>query len=392
MRRINILFIILFVWGLSGFAQEFDITISGTDNTSKTYQARNSITFSANYTFTANGSTLTANIVNPIVDGSVAYNTVVDPMSRSLNTTYLVGSTNGAFNVSALGGGSYTIPLDVPAGVAGLQPNLAIAYNSMAGTGVAGYGWNISGLSAITRSPQNFYNDNTSVGVNLTASDRFSLDGQRLVCTLGTYGANNSEYRTENDQFIKITCLTDGTSSPKRFLAKTKGGMTIEYGYEGDSDQTIDGLTEEVSWYIDKMTDVYGNTIEYEYIKQFGHNYIGEITYGPNTVTFYYKERTDKETTYFIGGTLQQNLILDKVEIKYNSSVIKKYELKYNYNSANYGGASVLNEVIEYGINNSRYNSTVFFYEYPTDNCSNYPSWEYNSYISTDYTQYPGDF
>ena len=284
--------------------------------------------------------------------------------------------------------------MQVPDGVGGFAPSLSLTYSSNNGNGIAGYGWDIGGVSVVTRSPKTYYHDGTCTGVDLTSTDRFSIDGQRLICVSGSYGADNSVYRTEIDNFSKITCFTDGTSSPKRFLVKTKSGETIEFGYEGDSDQTIDGLTEEVSWYVDKRTDLYGNTIEYEYLKQYGHNYIGEIKYGPNTITFYYKERTDKAISYFVGATLEQNLLLDKVEMKYNSTVVKQYELKYNYynTSPYYNENSVLNEVIEYGINNSQYNSTVFSYEYPTDNCNNYPILEYNSYISTDYTQYPGDF
>ena len=373
-------------------AQEFDIVLSSGETGTKTHQARNSITMGPEYTYTPNGGTLTAEIVNPVVTGTVSYSNFVDPMNRTLNTAYMIGATGGTFNVNSIGAGTYTIPLEVPLGIGGFQPDLSINYNSMSGIGIAGYGWNIGGLSAVTRSPQTYYHDGQSVGVNLTATDRFSLDGQRLICINGTYGSNNSEYRTEIDNFTKVICLTDGTATPKRFLAKTKGGLELHYGYEGDSDQTIEGLTEEVSWYIDKMTDLYGNTIEFEYIKLNGHNYIGEITYGVNTVTFYYKERTDKQTSYFVGAALQQDLILDKIEMKYNSAIVKKYEFKYNLHSSSYGNYAVLNEVIEYGINNSRYNSTAFSYEYPTGNCNNYPYMEYNSYISTNYKQYRGDY
>ncbi len=386
--------LIMLVSAVPVLSQEFDMVITSTDVGTKTYQARNSITFGNNYSYTPNGGTLTAEIMDPIVSGTSNYFSIVDPMSRTLNTAYLVGATNGSFNVNALGGATYTIPLQVPDGVGGFAPTLSLAYSSNSGDGIAGYGWNIGGLFVITRSPKTYYHDGTNVGIDLTSTDRLSLDGQRLICVSGTYGANNSLYRTEIDNFSKITCLTDGTSTPKRFLVKTKSGETIEYGYEGDSDQTIDGLTEEVSWYVDKRTDLYGNTIEYEYLKQYGHNYIGEIKYGPNTITFYYKERNDKTTSYFVGGTLEQNLILDKIEMKYNSTLVKKYELKYNYynTSPYYTNNSILNEVIEYGINNSRYNSTVFSYEYPTGTCSNYPYFSYNSYISTAYTQYKGDY
>ena len=377
----------------TAIGQPLNLILNLPETGTQRHQATNSITFASGYSYTPAGGNMLSEIVNPYVAGYVSYNsTIVDPQNRSLNTSYLVGATKGAFDVNALGGASYTIPIDVLPGVNGLSPSLSLVYSSNSGLGMAGYGWQIGGMSVVSRSPQTYYHDGTSVGVNLTSTDRFSLDGQRLICVAGSYGADNSEYRTEIDNFSQIVCLTDGTFTPKRFLVKTKGGETIEYGYAGDSDQTIDGLIDKVSWNVDKRTDLYGNTIEYKYLKQFGHNYIVQIRYGANTVTFSDKNRSDKETFYFVGGTLQQNLILDKVEMKYNSTLVKKYELIYNYNNSVYGGTSVLNELVEYGINNSRYNSTAFSYEYPTGDCNNFPLSNSNSYISTDYTQYKGDY
>jgi hypothetical protein len=394
MKKIIHTFLMGLICAHTAIGHPFDLTINNEDSDTQLHQTSNSIALSPGHSHASNSGTMLAEAVSPYVTGTISYySPPVDPVSRPLNTSsYLVGTTKGAFNVNALGGAVYTIPLQVPAGVGGMTPSISLTYSSNGGNGIAGYGWNIGGLSAITRSPQTFYHDGTSVGVNLTSTDRFSLDGQRLICVAGSYGDNNSEYRTEVDNFSKITFFTDGASTPKWFLVKTKGGETIEYGYEGDSDQTIAGLTEELSWYVDKRIDLYGDTISYKYLKQFGHNYIEEIKYGPNTVTFYYKDRTDTETSFFMGGTLQQNLILEKVEMKYNSTLVKKYELIYNYSNSVYGGASVLNEVVEYGISGSRYNSTAFSYEYPTGDCNNYPYLEYNSYISTNYTQYKGDF
>ncbi|MBW8333124.1 MAG: FG-GAP-like repeat-containing protein [Prolixibacteraceae bacterium] len=394
MKKIIYTFLMGLICAFTAIGHPFDLTMKTVDSDTQLHQTSNSITLSPGYSYESNSGTMLAEAVSPYVTDIISYNSPpVDPVSRPLNTSsYLVGTTKGTFNVNALGGAVYTIPLQVPDGVGGMTPSISLTYSSNGGNGIAGYGWNIGGLSAITRSPQTYYHDGTSVGVNLTSTDRFSLDGQRLICVSGSYGDNNSEYRTEIDNFSKITFFTGGTSTPKWFLVKTKGGETIEYGYEGDSDQTIDGLTEELSWYADKRIDLYGDTISYKYLKQFGHNYIEEIKYGPNTVTFYYKDRIDTETSFFMGATLQQNLILEKVEMKYNSTLVKKYELIYNYSNSVYGGASVLNEVVEYGISGSRYNSTAFSYEYPTGDCNNYPSTEYNNYISTNYTQYTGDF
>lgn len=182
-------------------SQEFDLVVTSTDTGTKTYQARNSITFGNNYSYTPNGGTLTAEIVDPIISGTIPYSSTVDPMNRTLNTSYLVGATQGTFNVNALGGATYTIPLQVPEGVGGFAPALSLTYSSNSGNGIAGFGWNIGGLSAITRSPKTYYHDGSCVGVDLTSTDRLSLDGQRLICVSGTYGANNSLYRTEIDNF-----------------------------------------------------------------------------------------------------------------------------------------------------------------------------------------------
>ncbi|WP_201340072.1 SpvB/TcaC N-terminal domain-containing protein [Isorropodon fossajaponicum symbiont] len=53
----------------------------------------------------------------------------------------LVGSTAGALSVNQ-GAANYTIPITVPPGVAGMQPELSINYNSNAGNGILGMGFN----------------------------------------------------------------------------------------------------------------------------------------------------------------------------------------------------------------------------------------------------------
>jgi hypothetical protein len=73
--------------------------------------------------------------------------------SLSLNAqTTAVGSTEGVFNVSDLGGANYTIPIKVPEGIGGVQPSLSINYSSQGGNGIMGMGWSLSsGASIITR-------------------------------------------------------------------------------------------------------------------------------------------------------------------------------------------------------------------------------------------------
>ena len=72
-----------------------------------------------------------------------------------------VGRTAGDFGVSQGGAASYTIPLWTPPGVNGLAPSLALVYSSNGGNGFYGVGWNLSGLSTITRCSQTWAQDGT---------------------------------------------------------------------------------------------------------------------------------------------------------------------------------------------------------------------------------------
>ena len=54
-----------------------------------------------------------------------------------------VGTLVGTIDVSQLGGMTYSIPLEIPEGINGMQPNLAITYNSQGGNGIMGWGFHI---------------------------------------------------------------------------------------------------------------------------------------------------------------------------------------------------------------------------------------------------------
>ncbi|NJM80442.1 MAG: hypothetical protein HC854_14015, partial [Flavobacterium sp.] len=72
-----------------------------------------------------------------------------------------MGVTSGALSVSGTGGAVYSIPIKVPPGIKGVEPNVTLNYNSQGGDGYAGLGWNINGVSKISRVPSTLYHDST---------------------------------------------------------------------------------------------------------------------------------------------------------------------------------------------------------------------------------------
>src|SRR5579859_7525130 len=115
-----------------------------------------------------------------------------------------------------------------------MEPKLSLNYSSQGGAGILGFGWSLSGISAITRGPQTraidgHGTDNFVRGVNFSSSDRFYLDGQRLIAISGADGADGTEYRTENDSFSRIVSYSS-SNGPTYFRVWTKAGLIMEFG------------------------------------------------------------------------------------------------------------------------------------------------------------------
>ena len=121
-----------------------------------------------------------------------------------------VGLTTGELSVSGTGAAVYTVPIAVPQGIKGVAPTLALTYNSQSGNGIAGYGWHLAGLSVISRVGSTMYHNDKITEVNLTETDQFALDGQRLMLKEGVYGKAGATYQTEVFSDLKIKQLSEG--------------------------------------------------------------------------------------------------------------------------------------------------------------------------------------
>src|SRR5688500_18618261 len=95
--------------------------------------------------------------------------------------TSAITLTQGTFEVDSNGQASYRLPLVVPPGIGGFTPQLELSYSHRSANGLLGVGWNLGGLSAISRAKATYAVDGFNGAVTYGADDRFVLDGQRLI-------------------------------------------------------------------------------------------------------------------------------------------------------------------------------------------------------------------
>jgi hypothetical protein len=261
-------------------------------------------------------------------------------LALSLSTqaqTIVPGKIPGSFAVSPSGAATYSIPIQVPPGVAGMEPKLSLEYNSQGGNGIMGMGWNLAGLSSITRCPATMAQDGVRGSVNYDDKDKFCLDGQRLMVVSGAYGAPGSEYRTEIESFSRITAIGQAGAGPASFTVKTKAGLTMEYGIiDGTRDSRIEaqGKSAVMVWAIGKIADVKGNTMTFVYNEDNANGSFlpTSISYAGNVVTFVYDttQRPDIQTGYQASSKVTLSQRLKSIKTWASGSLVQQTTLNYS--------------------------------------------------------------
>ena len=287
-----------------------------------------------------------------------AFNSIVKPgrnhAQKLLNNNPLdYGYTSGNFTVTDNGAAVYEIPLLTSPGTAGMSPKLSLTYSSQSGNGLLGEGWNLNGLSIISRGPASMSIDGIVDPIDFDQDDRFFLDGKRLVLFNPgpgvKYGDNLTEYRTEKNSFTKVKAYSDGTT--QSFEAYTKDGLIYHYGKRvGSNSQVLaSGLVNQyLHWLVDRIEDRNGNYIlinydtfanESEYrpksIEYTGNSITGLQPY--NLIEFLYKNRSDLQTKYLAGSKSSITKLLDVVNVYHSNSIasnkdslVRHYKFTYS--------------------------------------------------------------
>ncbi len=264
-----------------------------------------------------------------------------------------VGAVPGEASVQG-GAAAYSIPIEVPPGRQGMQPAVRLDYESRAGNGIAGVGWSLVAGSSIYRCPRTVAQDGGTRSVDFSHYDRLCLDGERLVLVSGGYGQVGSEYRTEIDQFARITLLGGTTMSrASYFRVETRSGIIQYYGAGATRDAVYSpaGAPAPLAWKLRRSQDRQGNSMHYDYGSSATGHVLREIRYtgmgtspGNRRVTFAYEEgRPDVSHRYRAGARLVSPLRLTDIRTYVGTELVRRYQLRYVQSEAT--GRSLLERI-----------------------------------------------
>ena len=249
----------------------------------------------------------------------------------------IFGKINDELNVSPTGQLSYEIPIPALPGTGGVKPNISVTYNSSTKNGLAGYGFDITGLSIISRIPSDGFHDLRPTAINFTGTDHFALDGQRLM-RIG-YSSTEVEYRTESNAFAKIQAKGD-QNNPTTFQVHTKSGLIYDYVSvakalgKNDSDSTL-------FWLVSKVSDTKGNyfTVTYDGDASTNDFYPLRIDYTGNaamgltpyaSMRFGYLSNPYAPVTYVNGARVKRSKVLSGISLYMGNQFVRCFLFKYN--------------------------------------------------------------
>ncbi|KZN35286.1 SpvB/TcaC N-terminal domain-containing protein, partial [Pseudoalteromonas luteoviolacea] len=233
------------------------------------------------------------------------------PSLDQLVQHHSLATTTGSFRVNEQGAATYSIPLPLPTGIAGVTPEVALTYSSQSGPSSVAFGWQLSAGSSVTRCRQTKLHDGKFEAIKpwSAGNDRYCLDGSRLILSNDvTEGEVGAEYRSELDSQIRVVVEAPALSGTKQFAVYGKDGSKRIYGGSPDSEL---GGTSSHGWLLRQSMDRVAAR--------------GDGT-AHNIVHYHYSKGDDKHK--FLGNL---ETVLSKIEYSGNVDGSEKYSVKFGY-------------------------------------------------------------
>lgn len=283
------------------------------------------------------------------------------------------GSVDGFSDNATVSGNmgmmSYTIPVTLPSGYAGLTPQVTLAYSSSTGNTALGMGWDIS-VSSIERT--------TIRGLpKYDASDEFAADGGSQLVEVETSGV--PEYRARFEKgFVRYRWHGRGDGTEGYWTAEYPDGMVGYFGADKDGNLVASARSSKASgpgtfrYYLHEKVDPFGHVLRYNYRQSVGDGgsqpILASIHYGPTVdnqvryrVELTYQDRDDLILDCKAGFCEQLADRLRLIDVFAGDTAIRRYVL--GYEQAGGAGLSRLTKVERKGSDGSDF-PAVFTFDY----------------------------
>ena len=309
-----------------------------------------------------NSGTSTASQVISLPKGGGALHGIGEKFSPDLHT----------------GTGNFSVPIALPSGRNGFQPQLNLAYSTGNGNGPFGLGWSISvpGVSRKTSQGVPQYDDSQDIFILSGAEDLVPV-------VVGPEGMTRYRPRTEG-LFARIEHHHEGSNN--FWKVWSKDGLVSFYGTPCPTDAgptwqdpavVADPTKREniFAWKLTQTIDSFGNRIDYEYERDLGHAsphhwdqlYLQRIRYADYaaqgetkfllSVTFEYEDedRLDAFSEYRAGFEIRTRKRCRLIVVQTHTEIdrtIRTHHLVYANDSLN--GASLLRQIKVVGHDGTR--------------------------------------
>ncbi|WP_179959358.1 SpvB/TcaC N-terminal domain-containing protein [Marinobacter changyiensis] len=252
------------------------------------------------------------------------------------------------------GTGNFTVPIALPPGRNGFQPELKLVYSTGNGNGPFGLGWSLSipGVSRETSKGIPRYQDGAP---ELMDRDVFILSGAEGLVRVSEPAPGTTRYQPRTEGlFARIEHHQDVNNDYWR--VRSKDGLISWYGTEAarehDPATVADPDTPRhvFNWRLTRTEDAFGNRIVYDYERDrdtagphhWDQLYLHTLRYadfGPNdaqqflvSVTFIHEERPDPFSAYRAGFEIRTRRRCTRIEVRthaHEDLLARTYDLVY---------------------------------------------------------------
>jgi RHS repeat-associated protein len=283
-----------------------------------------------------------------------------------------VGTLPGQLTVDDAGAAHYAIPLWVPEGRLGMQPNLSLMYSSRGGNGPLGVGWTLTGMSEISRCSRTVRQDGFHRNARFD-DDAYCLGGSRLVLARNdTIASGRRTYVVEGDPLTKAVVDGANPSNPREPRSWTVWFSDGTIGRFGDAASSrleghrvsndderanleVDAHSSTLRWHQTELRDRFDNSIRIEHsrlVERSRHFGVDTVAYevvprsirytnhpslgdGDREIRFRWELRPDKAHHFFDAFFVQRTRRLEAIEVRGPDpdrgalALLRRYDLTY---------------------------------------------------------------